>query len=105
MRNIIFEDVDITTLPMDLQLKCFPNPSNSNISIYWKSDFIVQTSISVYNLKGEKIFDKSLWSEKGGNSINWSLISKSGTAVPSGIYFIEVITPNARSYNKITHLK
>ena len=105
MRNIIFEDVDITTLPMDLQLKCFPNPSNSYISIYWKSDFIVQTSISVYNLKGERIFDKSLWSERGGNSINWSLISKSGTAVPSGIYFIEVITPNARSYDKITHLK
>lgn len=105
IKNIIFEDLDVSSIPMDLNLSCYPNPANSFVTINWNSDFILLTDVDIYNISGNIIFSKKMVSKKGENSIDWHLKSMNYKMVPSGIYFVEVKTPNETSIKKITYLK
>jgi hypothetical protein len=105
IKNIIFEDLDVSSIPMDLNLSCYPNPANSFVTINWNSDFILLTDVDIYNISGNIMFSKKMVSKKGENSIDWHLKSMNYKMVPSGIYFVEVKTPNETSIKKITYLK
>ena len=105
LKNIIFEDLDVSSIPMKLNLNCYPNPANSFVSIQWNSDFILSTDIEIYSISGSRIFSKKLVSQKGENELHWYLKSQEMKKVPSGIYLIKVETSNGVSINKITYLK
>tara|TARA_B100000287_G_C20337543_1_gene664401 strand:- start:297 stop:731 length:435 start_codon:yes stop_codon:yes gene_type:complete len=105
LKNIIFEDLDVSSVPMKLNLSCYPNPANSFVSIKWNSDFILSTDIDIYSISGSKVFSKNLISQKGENELHWYLKSQEMKKVPSGIYLIKVETSNEVSINKVTYLK
>ena len=105
LKNIIFEDLNVASIPMSLNLHCYPNPVNSTLSIYWGSDFALKTEINIYNISGKLIFKTEKISQKGTNSFTWGLESMYGKVIPSGVYIVKVKTSNAESVKKITYLK
>ncbi|MCS5624126.1 MAG: cellulase family glycosylhydrolase, partial [Candidatus Marinimicrobia bacterium] len=105
IKNIIFEDLEVSSIPMDLKLNCYPNPTNSFVTIKWNSDFILLTDITIYDILGNILFLKQMVSGEGENSLNWHLKYMNHKMVPSGIYFVEVKTSNKTSVKKITYLK
>ena len=105
LKSLIFSDLDVSSLPMNLNLNCYPNPANSVISINWESTYALSTSLKIYNILGKLLFEKQLFSQKGDNSFNWKLKSQNYNIVPSGIYLVEVSTTNTNAIQKITYLK
>jgi len=112
MRNIIFENLDVSSMSMDLDIHCYPNPNYSDeydhppfIVIDWMSDFILSTNIKVYNLAGNILFDHNMISTQGKNSVNWYLKSLDMKPVPSGVYIVRVETSNSSEIKKITYVK
>jgi len=105
LKNIIFEDLDISSIPMKLNLKCYPNPSNALITIAWESDFALLTYINIYTLSGINLFNESILSLKVKNSIDWAPRTNNGRTLPSGVYLIKIETANSNSVKKITYLK
>ena len=105
IKNIIFEDLEVYSIPMDLKLNCYPNPTNSFVTIKWNSDFILLTDITIYDILGNILFLKQMVSGEGENSLNWHLKYMNHKMAPSGIYFVEVKTSNKTSVKKITYLK
>ena len=105
LRNIIFENLDVSSVPMNLKLNCFPNPVNSELSIFWESDFVLDTEIEIYDISGKLIYESRQISKIGTNSLDWNLKSNSGKAIPSGIFLVKISTANAESMKKVTHLK
>ncbi len=105
IKNIIFEKLDIASMPMNLNLKCYPNPTNSMLSISWESDFALPINLDIIDVSGRKIFEVKKMSKKGLNQYLWNLKTSLGEKAPSGIYNVKIKTPNSQSSQKITYLK
>ena len=105
LKNIIFEDLNVSSIPMNLNLNCYPNPANAFVSISWNSDFILSTDIDIYNISGSKLFSKRMVSQEGENQLSWNMKSPDHKKVPSGVYIIKVETSNEVSIKKVTYLK
>ena len=105
IKNIIFEKLDIASIPMNLNLKCYPNPTNSMLSISWESDFALPINLDIIDVSGRKIFEVKKMSKKGLNQYLWNLKTSLGEKAPSGIYNVKIKTPNSQSSQKITYLK
>jgi hypothetical protein len=105
LKSLIFSDLDVSNVPMMLNLKCYPNPTNSIITIDWESDFSLMTYIRVYNVLGQLLIERKVFSNKGNNSIDWSFGSQDYNLIPSGVYFVEVKTINSNELKKVTYLK
>ncbi|WP_311938867.1 PQQ-dependent sugar dehydrogenase [Hwangdonia seohaensis] len=76
-----------TDVPGSIQIKLYPNPANSSISIDLSSKFNSVESISIYNIHGQKIktFSKS----------NKQILNISTKNYRSGLYFVEICTNKA----------
>ena len=105
MRNIIFEDLDASVIPMSLNPKLYPNPVNGLVQITWESKFFLNTDINIYSVKGNLVFSRSIFSKKGINNIFWEMKSNDMKRLPSGIYLVNIMTPNSKSTIKLTYLK
>ena len=105
LKSLIFSDLDVSNVPMTLNLNCYPNPTNSIITIDWESDFSLMTYIRVYNVLGQLLIERKVFSNKGNNSIDWSFGSQDYNLIPSGVYFVEVKTINSNELKKVTYLK
>ena len=105
LKSLIFTELDISSIPMNLNLRCHPNPANSMITINWESNFSLDTEIKIYNILGRLIFEKKIISIKGDNSFDWLIESQNYNTIPSGIYLLEVKTINSSDLKKITYLK
>lgn len=105
LKSLIFTELDISSIPMNLNLRCHPNPANSMITINWESNFSLDTEIKIYNILGRLIFEKKIISTKGDNSFDWLIESQNYNTIPSGIYLLEVKTINSSDLKKITYLK
>lgn len=81
----------ITTVPSSLQQN-YPNPFNPETTIKFtlasQSD---SNEISIYNLKGQRVYSKDLSSYPAGeNQVTWKGIANNGSPVASGIYFYQL---------------
>tara|TARA_B100001989_G_scaffold118647_1_gene83634 strand:+ start:298 stop:2271 length:1974 start_codon:yes stop_codon:yes gene_type:complete len=105
-KNIIFNEMDISSIPTNFNLLCYPNPLNSNLNIQWESSFASKTKITIYDLLGSKVFEKNLVAIKGLNKLNWNLKSSQDyKKVSSGIYLLKIKNINSELVKKITYLK
>ena len=105
-KNIIFNKMDISSFPTNFNLICYPNPLNENLNIQWESSFASETQITIFNLIGNKVFEKNLTAIKGLNKLNWSLkFSQDYKNIPSGIYLLKIKNTNSELIKKITYLK
>jgi hypothetical protein len=67
----------------------YPNPFNPSVMMDLTNHEASEYTISIANLKGEKVYHKSLGVlEPGNHSINWNGKNILGNPSPSGIYFL-----------------
>ncbi|HVP57701.1 MAG TPA: T9SS type A sorting domain-containing protein [bacterium] len=95
--RVTFADVSITS---------YPNPSGSSVEIgysipgeYGKS---IPTSIKVFDVRGREVatlFDGMR--SPGAAKLTWNGAYLSGDMVPSGIYFVELVTGDSRVVKKL----
>ena len=105
-KNIIFNKMDISSFPTNFNLMCYPNPLNADLNIQWESSFASETQIRIFNLIGNKVFEKNLIATKGLNKLNWGLKSSQDYKnIPSGIYLLKIKNTNSELIKKITYLK
>ena len=82
-------------------LNIYPNPFNPTTTIKWIQTKSGQTSISIYNIKGQKIKEiYSSFCNKGEHQINWDARDLS-----SGIYFVKSISSSGTTVKKIVLIK
>ncbi len=95
---------DLTVLH---NLSNFPNPFNPETSIFFSlSETAVNTEISIYNSKGQKI--RTLINEVlpvGNHSVVWSGDDENGEPVSSGIYYYKLETGDFIQTRKMLLLK
>ena len=73
----------------------YPNPFNSSTCIQFEISAEPDISLTIFNMKGEKIntlFKGSL--PVGVHRVSWNGTSELGIRVPSGIYFYRLQSPN-----------
>ena len=105
-KNIIFNKMDISSFPTNFNLICYPNPLNADLNIQWESSFASETQITIFNLIGNKVFEKNLTATKGLNKLNWGLKSSQDYKnIPSGIFLLKIKNTNSELIKKITYLK
>jgi len=77
-------------LTTNIQLTNFPNPFNPSTTIVFdlNSEITENTEISIYNLKGQKIRQFSIFNSQ--SSIVWDGLDQTNKSVASGIYFAKV---------------
>jgi hypothetical protein len=93
----------VTFEPSDAwQLTTYPNPATSHSIILVDIKASENVLIKIFNVVGEEI--KVFSTEKyapGKYEINWDLKSNQGTAVPNGMYFINVLSGKESRQTKI----
>ena len=89
-----------------LRARVFPNPFNPATSIVFELDRKSHVSAVVYDPLGRRV--KVLADRVfpgGSNRINWDGSGSTGSAVPSGVYFVKLVTETGFATLKMTVLK
>ena len=84
----------------------YPNPFNPTTTIPFDIIKTDQITLSIYNVKGEKV--RTLVSSHlnpGSYEVRWDGKSDRGVVLSAGMYFIELKGTNFRETNKIIYLK
>jgi len=85
----------------------FPNPFNPETQIAFQLAGRERVKLEVFNIKGQLIstvIDGQFFDE-GFHSIRWDSRDKRGDELPSGVYFYQLTTDNAREQKKMLLLK
>ncbi|MCF7741428.1 MAG: T9SS type A sorting domain-containing protein, partial [Candidatus Marinimicrobia bacterium] len=99
------ESSELKARDYEINLKTYPNPFNSELTIEFQLPRNCHAKINIYNLLGQKIatvFDKKI--SQGAFQSNWYGKNDRGDNVSSGIYFLELIiehSPEEPQRNKI----
>jgi hypothetical protein len=83
-------------------LRIFPNPFNPRTRVRYFSPTAEQGRIAIYNLRGERIrvlFDGMF--SAGENLFDWNGSDNRGSAVASGVYFVDVTAPSGTQRHKV----
>ncbi|PKN80741.1 MAG: hypothetical protein CVU48_00995 [Candidatus Cloacimonetes bacterium HGW-Cloacimonetes-1] len=105
VRNFPVSNSDLV-MPAISAMKVYPNPFNptTNISFYLGKSG--DTSLDIYNLRGQKV--KSLFNgqlKSGSQTIQWNGVDDGGRSVASGVYFVRVKTANRTELMKMMLMK
>ncbi|MBT6516994.1 MAG: carbohydrate-binding protein, partial [Candidatus Marinimicrobia bacterium] len=105
IERIIFESVnnsidDPVILDQFMLGEPYPNPFNPSVMMDLTNHEPSKYTISIINLKGEKIYHKSLGVlEPGKHSLNWDGVNFNGKSVTSGVYLM-IISDRKMSLRK-----
>jgi len=87
-------------------VSCYPNPFNPYTKIIYNLERNSDVMISIYNIKGQKIYSYSSKSmNQGENQFLWNGKDNNGNHMPSGIYLIKISTSDIVLTQKVTLLK
>ena len=84
----------------------YPNPFNPTTTIEYQLPVETHISLTVYNLRGQKI--RTLVDEKmnpGKHSLIWDAQNDNGQVMGSGVYMVRLQTENFTKNIKLTFLK
>ncbi|NOZ61654.1 MAG: T9SS type A sorting domain-containing protein [Calditrichaeota bacterium] len=85
------------TNPSDFRLIYnYPNPFNSSTTIVFDLNESSLVEFSIYNLQGQKIWDKKDWRSSGNNFCQWNGTDFRGNAVSSGSYILNLKTKSTQ---------
>lgn len=98
---------DNTSIKPDLNiLACAPNPFKEKIYVSYKGSRNELVNFEIFNLKGQKIFSKSINTEINKiKQTEWTGLDSAGSKVPAGIYFISLKNNQTQSIKKVLYLK
>jgi flagellar hook assembly protein FlgD len=83
----------------------FPDPFNqqTNFNISLKKEDII--SIEIYNVLGQKVFQKKQAFDQGFHTITWNGKNEFGIALPSGMYLSRIISRTQTVSDKLVLLR
>ena len=92
----------ITDLPLESGISTiFPNPSNSTVKIHYALKTAGYTKLTLHNILGEEVRKISEDLRQGGQgSITWE-----SDGIPTGIYYIKMVTADEIFSSQITIIK
>ena len=103
---------DDTQIPLSTELyNVYPNPfmissKKSNLKINYQLAKKSQTSLTIFNLKGQLIAKLTEGVQTAGkHSVSWNLKDKNGKKISSGIYFYKLDSKDKTLIKKITVIK
>jgi hypothetical protein len=105
IERITFESVtssidDLIILDQFMLGEPYPNPFNPSVMMDLTNHEPSEYTISIVNLKGEKVYHKSLGVlEPGKHSLNWDGVNFNGKSVTSGVYLL-IISDGKMSLRK-----
>ena len=85
-----------------LKVSMYPTPFADKVSINIESKFHSPKTISIHNIKGQKIRE---FSDINSKLINWDGNDLDGKSVSSGIYFVRVKQDNQQKIKKLIKIK
>jgi len=98
--------VDITHTPLILKHNAYPNPFNPETNIFFQLSQDDYITLSVYNLKGQKVRELYKGDTLAGkHSFLWNGKDSVGNSVSSGVYFYVINTRQGRVQRKMTLVK
>lgn len=112
VNRLVFEYSDVSanddpaSPPLNSTITLYPNPFNESTTVQFELAKTAVTSLSVYNLKGQKLrvlHNSSL--NSGQHKIVWDGKDSQGKPVNSGIYLIRMDSDNSCSVHKVMLLK
>jgi hypothetical protein len=104
----IDDDITINFIPDDFQLiSAYPNPFNPTVNIAFDLPRNGNVHLAIYNILGRRVatlVDQNM--SMGRHSITWNAKTENGLELPSGMYFVQILTDNQHAQvKKITYLK
>ncbi|MEA3443563.1 MAG: T9SS type A sorting domain-containing protein, partial [Bacteroidota bacterium] len=100
--DTVLQSVNITITSIEKEenpssLLIYPNPSEGIVNLSWSiANFTQEINIEVYNLLGEKIWNKSIQNQSEKNKQEIDISQQ-----PKGIYFIRITNKNINRVEKI----
>lgn len=96
----IEDEIESPALALDISL--WPMPFRENVNIRIDSKDLQQTSLEVYNLKGQLICKPYTM---GNNQITWDGKDAQGRDLPNGVYFLKAISGKDVATKKMIKLR
>jgi len=85
-------DADPEIVSISKLYQNYPNPFNPETTIYFTAEDTEDAEISIYNIKGQKIRQYSIFNNQ--SSIVWDGTDENNLPVSSGIYFYKLEVNN-----------
>jgi hypothetical protein len=83
----------------------YPNPFNSRTVISLLSQYNASANVSVYDIGGRKILEKSTWLKTGANSIPLEFNPDNSRMISSGVFYYTVQIADKKITGKMLYLK
>jgi hypothetical protein len=104
--DIVVNTDDPVITPVKIQLTNYPNPFNPNTTIAYNVTKQGQISLTIYNIKGQKVRNLVNETKPVGNyQVNWDGTSDNGKKVVSGVYFYHLESSGVSVTRKMVMLK
>jgi len=88
-------------------ISAYPNPFNPTVNIAFDLPRNGNVHLAIYNILGRRVatlVDQNM--SMGRHSITWNAKTENGLELPSGMYFVQILTDNQHAQvKKITYLK
>ncbi len=89
--DVTLSHAEDNTLTPDISIQVFPNPVYSSANIKVDLAKTGETSVSIYNIKGQKVADIANSAlHKGLHEFNWNGCGDNGSKVGNGVYFVRI---------------
>ena len=102
--QLIMIDEDLIAATIDkniINFKVFPNPFKTNVNFNFYSDNDELTTLRMFDIKGQIVFQSRTNMFAGNNSISWDGKSQQGADLPKGIYFYEIELGSKKEKGKV----
>ena len=88
------------------EIKVYPNPFNPTVTIAFDTPAIMDCSVDIYNIKGQKVNTIHKGTLNSGNhKLIWNGTDLHGRTVASGVYFARIKTPKSSRSIKMLLMK
>jgi len=89
--KVSFKDKQDDSIPAAIELQCYPNPFNPELTISFNLQEQKEVKLDIFNIKGQRIRELKIENVKCKvNSVVWDGNNDSGNQVSSGVYFIRL---------------
>ncbi len=88
------------------KLKCYPNPTNSAVTIEYNLPENGNADLNIYNNSGALVYKMPLENQLAGyNQVIWPGTDTRNNVLPNGIYHCSITFKNTKLHEKIIILK
>lgn len=84
----------------------FPNPANPSTTITYELPQVSDVSVTIYDLAGRQVWSRDHHVQSTGrHSLQWEGVNQDGAEVTSGVYIVQLSTPEWSESRKVVVLR